>query len=99
MEKRIAALRRHGRPMLCTEYLARSFGSTIQTVLPVLKNNRVGAYTWGLVDGKTQTIYPWSSWTKPFTAEPPVWHHDLFRRDGRVYSEEEAKVIRSLTKK
>jgi len=99
VEKRIAALRRHGRPMLCTEYLARSFGSTIQTVLPVLKNNSVGAYTWGLVDGKTQTIYPWSSWTKPFTAEPPVWHHDLFRRDGRVYSEEEAKVIRSLTKK
>ena len=97
VEKRIAALRRHGRPPLCTEYLARSFGSTIQTVLPVLKANETGAYTWGLVAGKTQTIYPWSSWTKPFDAEPPVWHHDLFRRDGTPYDAAEVRVIRSLT--
>ena len=99
VEKRIAALRRHGRPLLCTEYLARSFGSTIQTVLPVLHAKDVGAYTWGLVAGKTQTIYPWSSWTKPFSAEPPVWHHDLFRRDGTPFDEAEVRVIRSLTKK
>ena len=99
VEKRIAALRRHGRPLLCTEYLARSFGSTIQTVLPVLHAKDVGAYTWGLVAGKTQTIYPWSSWTKPFSAEPPVWHHDLFRRDGTPFDEAEVRVIRSLTTK
>jgi hypothetical protein len=99
VEKRIAALRRHGRPLLCTEYLARSFGSTIQTVLPVLKKENVGAYTWGLVSGKTQTIYPWSSWTRTFTSEPSVWHHDLFRRDGTPFDEAEVRVIRSLTGK
>lgn len=99
VEQRIAVLRRLGRPLLCTEYLARSFGSTIQTVLPVLKSNSVAAYTWGLVDGKTQTIYPWSSWTKPFTTEPPVWHHDLFRRNGSPYDEAEVRLIRSLTQK
>jgi Cellulase (glycosyl hydrolase family 5) len=99
VEKRINVLRRHGRPLLCTEYLARSFGNTIQAVLPVLRTNNVGAYTWGLVDGKTQTIYPWSSWTKPFTAEPPVWHHDLFRKDGTPFDEAELRLIRSLTKK
>jgi hypothetical protein len=99
VEKRIAALRRHGRPLLCTEYLARSFGSTIQAVLPVMKGNDVGAYTWGLVAGKSQTIYPWSSWTMPFTSEPSIWHHDLFRRDGRPFDEAEVRVIRSLTGK
>jgi hypothetical protein len=99
VEQRIAALRRHGRPLLCTEYLARSFGNTIQAVLPILKKNNVGAYTWGLVDGKSQTIYPWSSWTKPFTAPPPVWHHDLFRADGTPYDESEIRLIRSLTGK
>lgn len=99
VERRIAALRRHGRPLLCTEYLARSFGNTIQSVLPVLKANTVGAYIWGLVDGKTQTIYPWSSWTKPFTAEPPVWHHDLFRGDGKPFDQAEITLIRSLTGK
>jgi pimeloyl-ACP methyl ester carboxylesterase len=95
--KRIAALRRYGRPLLCTEYLARSFGSTIETVLPVLQSNGVAAYTWGLVSGKTQTIYPWSSWTKRFTGPPDVWHHDLFHPDGKPYSESEVRVIRKLT--
>jgi hypothetical protein len=99
VEKRIAVLRGHGRPLLCTEYLARSFGSTIQTVLPVLKMNNVGAYTWGLVDGKTQTIYPWSSWKTPFSAAPSVWHHDLFHKDGTPFDEAEVSVIRAMTGK
>jgi hypothetical protein len=99
LAKRIAALRPYGRPLLCTEYLAREFGSTIQAVLPVFRASDVAAYTWGLVAGKSQTIYPWSSWTKLFTAEPPVWHHDLFRRDGTAFDDRELKVIRSLTGK
>jgi hypothetical protein len=44
-------------------------------------------------------IYPWSSWTKPFTAEPPIWHHDLFRKDGTAFDDRELKIIRSLTGK
>jgi hypothetical protein len=97
LAQRILVLRAYGRPMLCTEYLAREFGSTIQTALPLMRAADVGAYTWGLVSGKSQTIYPWSSWNKAFTAEPRVWHHDLFRRDGTPFDEAELKVIRSLT--
>jgi hypothetical protein len=96
-QKRIDFLKQFNRPMLCTEYLARGFGSTIEDVLPLLKKNDVGAYIWGLVDGKSQTIYPWVSWEKPFTAEPKPWHHDIFRADGKPYSEEEIRVIRSIT--
>ena len=30
-----------------------------------LKDEKVGAYNWGFVNGKSQTIYPWDSWEKP----------------------------------
>jgi hypothetical protein len=49
------------------------------------------------VAGKTQTIYPWDSWRQTYTAEPPLWFHDIFRADGRPYREEEVRLIRSLT--
>src|SRR3984957_9671524 len=73
MKKRIESLRRFKRPVICTEYMARPLGSTFATILPLLKEERVGAYNWGFVSGKTQTIYPWDSWEKSYTAEPTPW--------------------------
>jgi hypothetical protein len=93
---RVNALTRYGRPMLCTEYLARTYGSRIQTVLPLLASLGVGAYNWGLVSGKTQTIYDWSSWSKKQTAEPRIWHHDLLRWDGTPFDSVEIRVIREV---
>ena len=61
-----------------------------------MKQEGVAAYNWGLVDGKSQTIYPWDSWTKQYTAEPPLWFHDIFRRDGTPYRGEEVEYIRAL---
>lgn len=97
LEKRIKWLQRYNRPLLCTEYMARPNGSTFQSSLPVAKKYNVAMYNWGFVNGKTQTIYPWDSWTKTYTAEPPVWFHDIFREDGMPYREEEVKLIRELT--
>lgn len=97
LEKRIIWLQRYGRPLLCTEYMARPNGSTFQSSLPVAKKHKVAMYNWGFVDGKTQTIYPWDSWTKKYTAEPPLWFHDIFRRNGTPYKTEEVNLIRSLT--
>lgn len=99
MTKRIQCLKRFGRPLLCSEYMARPAGSTFEAILPILKAEKVGAYNWGFVAGKTQTIYPWDSWTKTYTAEPPVWFHDIFRHDGKPYRPEEVALIRELTKK
>lgn len=87
----------HKRPAICTEYLNRNKGCTFQDVLPVMKEKRVGAIHWGLVSGKTQTIYPWSSWKRPFGAEPAVWFHDLLRADGTPFSQAEVDLIRQLT--
>jgi hypothetical protein len=88
----------HGRPVLCTEYLARGAGSTFAAILPYFKAEKVAAYNWGAVAGKSQTNYPWESWKKAFHAEPDPWHHDILRPDGTPYDPKEAELIRSLTK-
>lgn len=97
MQERITQLSRYGRPMLCTEYMARVTGNTFQAILPMLKQHNVGAYNWGFVAGKSQTNYPWDSWQKPYEQEPNPWFHDIFRPDGSAYIEEEVSTIRSLT--
>lgn len=96
-ESRINELAPLGRPIICTEYMARPQGSTIESILPVAKRHNVGAFNWGLVAGKTQTYFPWDSWDHPYTAPPKVWFHDLLLPDGRPYRESEIQAIRGLT--
>jgi hypothetical protein len=97
MRERIASLRRFHRPLICTEYMARPLGSTFEAILPILKEEHVGAYNWGFVSGKSQTIYPWDSWEKKYIAEPPIWFHDIFRADGVPYDHDEVTLIKRLT--
>jgi hypothetical protein len=78
-EKRVLILQRYNKPLLCTEYMARPNGSIFETILPVAKKYRVAMYNWGFVSGKSQTIYPWDSWTKQYTQEPPLWFHDILK--------------------
>ena len=59
-----------GRPILCTEYMARTLGSTVEGILPIAKRYNIGALNWGLVAGKTQTYFPWDSWDHPYTTPP-----------------------------
>jgi len=96
MQLRIDRLRRYGRPLLCTEFMARGNGSTFGAILPILKRERVAGYCWGLVDGKSQTKYPWSTWQMPIIVEPDPWHHDLLWPSGLPYDAEETKLVRDL---
>mgnify|MGYP001031793779 FL=1 len=98
-EKNIVELQRYGRPILCTEYMARGNNSTFEGSLPVAKKYNVAAYNWGLVDGKSQTIYPWDSWKQAYKGEPEVWFHDIFRKDGTPYKKAETDLIKKLTGK
>jgi hypothetical protein len=93
----MANLRRYHRPIICTEYMARPVGSTFDPILGIFKQEDVGACNWGFVSGKTQTIFPWDSWTKQYTNEPPLWFHDILRKDGTPYKTEEVQYIRQLT--
>jgi len=96
VRERVGQLRRFGRPVLCTEYMARPRGSRFEPILRYFKDEKVAAYNWGLVSGKTQTIYPWDSWSKRYTVEPAVWFHDIFRTDGTPYDPNEVRYIRSI---
>jgi hypothetical protein len=94
---RVGSIRPFGRPLLCTEYLARSVDSKFETHLPYFKKNKIAAYNWGLVAGKIQTQYPWASLNKKFTAEPKIWHHDVLNPDGTPHIQSEVDLMKSLT--
>lgn len=87
-----------GKPLICTEYMARTRGSRFDNIMPLLKERKIAAINWGLVAGKSNTIYAWDT-PIPDGSEPKIWFHDIFRKDGTVYSEEEVRLIKSLTGK
>ncbi|WP_313456479.1 cellulase family glycosylhydrolase [Stenotrophomonas sp.] len=96
---RIAQLRKYGRPLICTEWLARGNGSNVDTILPIARRENIGMINWGFVDGAIQTRFPWDSWQRPYTMEPPtVWFHDLLHTDGTPYRAREAELFLNLAK-
>lgn len=92
--KEIADLKKYNRPVICTEWMRRPV-SIFETHLPVFKNENVGCYIWGLVNGKMQTHFPWGS--PKGAPEPKLWFHDLLRKDGTPFSKEEVEVIIKYT--
>ena len=90
-------LKIHGKPLVCTEYMARTRNSNFNNILPMLKKENIGAINWGLVAGKSNTIYAWDT-PVPDGSEPKVWFHDIFRKDGSVYNEKEVQLIKELNK-
>jgi hypothetical protein len=99
-KREVRWLKTHNRPVICTEYMARSAGSTFDTVLPVAKEEGVGAINWGFVAGKTQTYLPWDSWKHPYVVDQPsVWFHEILLPDGTPYRQAEVELIRHLTGK
>ena len=97
-EQHVEWLAGYHRPIFCTEFMARSVGSTFDAILPLAKKRHVAAINWGLVVGKTQTNLPWESWQHPYIlAPPPVWFHEVLYPDGRPYREREANILRELT--
>ena len=97
MRETITRLQAQHRPMLCTEWLNRPRGSVVAEVLPVLYEYKVGAISWGLVNGKTQTQLPWGH--RPGDPEPLIWQHDLYRNNLTVYNPAELGMFKELIKK
>ena len=91
----ISLLQVTGRPLICTEYMARTRNSRFATILPLLKKENVGAINWGFVAGKTNTIYAWDT---PMAdgSQPIEWFHDIFKQDGTPYREDEVNLIKKL---
>lgn len=93
----IDSLKNFARPLVCTEYMARRNNSLFRNIMPILKNENVGAINWGFVDGKTNTKYAWNE-PIPDGSEPPLWFHEILRKDGTPYKQEEVDLIKSLTR-
>ena len=93
--KRIGWLRRYNRPLICSEFMARPTGSTFEDILPIAQAEDVGAICWGLVAGRSQTQYSWSSWKQPDAADAE-WFHDVLHPDGTPYDAAEAAFISEM---
>ncbi|MFM7064981.1 MAG: 1,4-beta-xylanase, partial [Actinomycetes bacterium] len=94
LEDSIAHMASIGRPVVCTEWMGRP-RSPVE-LLDVFARHGVGAYSWGLVDGRSQTKYPWTSWWWGGAGEPDPWFHELLHPDGTPYSADEAARFRRV---
>jgi len=91
-------LKTHNRPLVCTEYMARTRNSRFSNIMPMLKEENVGAINWGLVSGKSNTIYAWDTPIED-GLQPTEWFHDIFRPDGTPYRQDEINLIKKLNNK
>lgn len=92
----IELLKASGRPLICTEYMARTRGSRFHNILPLLKKQNVGAINWGFVSGKSNTIYAWDT-PVPNGDQPVEWFHDIFFPNGTPYRQDEVNLIKKLS--
>jgi hypothetical protein len=104
LEREIRKLKAHGRPVICTEWMARTCGSLVSTNLPVFAREQVGCLNWGLVAGKTNTIFQWkdldpAQQSIDMDVRPKVWFHDLLCPDGTPYDPTEVELFQKLTGK
>jgi hypothetical protein len=88
----IAELKAQGRPLLCTEWMSRTRDNGFETHLPLFKSENIGCFFWGLVQGRTQTNFPWGS--PQNASEPELWFHDLLQTNGTPYNDIEIALIR-----
>ena len=94
LRAQIAGLRAYHRPLICTEWLRRG-SSEVATSLAVFASEGVGCLNWGLVRGRSNTVFPWGS--PEGTPVPARWFHDLLEPDGRPHDLEEVQWFREFT--
>jgi len=93
-------LEEHGRPIFCTEWMARPVDSRIEDQLPLFRERGVGCFQWGFVKGRTQTHLPWPEALvvqHGGHTDRGTWFHDILYADGTPYDPTETALIRKLT--
>lgn len=100
--KIIRYLRKFGRPIMNTEWLARPLGSNIADLFPLFYLENVSCYNWGLVAGKSQYYECWNNLWDRYDAGTDTstdfrfWFHDLYRPSLRPYDPHETELIRRI---
>jgi hypothetical protein len=83
-----------GRPILCTECVARTFGNELKAFLPYYSRECIGFYIWGFCAGSAQYHLPWE-WPVG-SPVPPRWFQCLVYPDGTPFDQEEIRLIRDF---
>ena len=87
-----------GRPIMITEWMARSIESRFGNQIGLFHDRKVGCFNWGLVQGRSQTHLPWpQTVTDTDNLDDAEWFHDVFRPDGSSYDPSEVELILALT--
>lgn len=99
-QRYVAQLSALDRPIMTTEWMARTINSRITDQLPFYQSLKIGAYSWGFVKGRSQTDQPWPPELEALHGHPhgeDLWFHDLLWPDGRPYDRHEIDTIAELT--
>ncbi|MGN1451904.1 MAG: cellulase family glycosylhydrolase, partial [Eubacteriales bacterium] len=92
----------YGRPLICSEWLLRITGQSVQSIFPLFYSKRIACYNWGLVAGKYQTYEPWNMLWEQYdrgeggSLDFTKWQHDLLRPNLRPYDPGETELIKRL---
>ena len=95
----IKQLKRFGRPIINTEWLARMTNNTVEQMFPLFYLEKIGCWNWGFVAGLYQTYEPWNGvWQqyeqgKADHVNFKVWFHDLYRPSLHPYGPHEIELI------
>ena len=90
----INILKQFGRPLINDEWLHRPFRSLIQTHMPLWKEENIGSYFFGFVNGKSQFHIVWEFIKKLPDIDTDLWMHDIFHSDFTPYDPKEIEVIK-----
>lgn len=83
-----------GRPVLCTECVARTFGNELKAFLPYYSRMHIGFFVWGFCAGSAQYQIPWE-WPVG-SPEPKRWFQCLLYPDGTPFDVEEINLIQQF---
>ncbi len=92
--KQVKGLKRYNKPIMCTEWMGRNRGSSINPILEAHKKNNIWSFMFGLVAGKMETWRPWKPDENDFSEG--IWFHDLFYPDHTPYCPEEIAYIKRI---
>ena len=98
VQRILQSLLPRGRPVFCTEWMARAVASRITDQLELMRRHGVGCYHWGLVRGRTQTHLPWPAELLALIGhrhDGRTWFHDLLEPDGTPHDTNEIEMLRA----
>ena len=65
-------------------------------MLPLFKEKGIAAVSWGFVAGKTNNVFPWSSWQEEFDSLPEFRHYDIYLPDKAPFDQKEINFLKKI---